>query len=52
MRLCGDAEGSGWVVVIPGVPSYQDVRRVGGHGRELGVLRSRDRSASGVRFEL
>ena len=34
MSLGSDAEGSRRVVVVPGVPSNEDVRRVGGHGHD------------------
>lgn len=36
MSLGGNAEGSGWVVIIPRVSSNENVRRIGSHGRKLG----------------
>ena len=47
--LSGNAEGSSWVVVIPGVPSDENVRRIGGHGHDQGTVCPRDRSSSEVR---
>ena len=38
VSLGSDAERSRGVVIIPGVPGNKNVRRVGGHGRNLGVL--------------
>ena len=49
--LGGDAEGSRGVVIIPGVSSNENVRRVRGHGRDLGVVRSRDQSSSEWNFD-
>lgn len=35
VSLSGNAEGSRWVVIIPGVSSNENVRRIDGHGRKV-----------------
>jgi hypothetical protein len=54
MSLSSNAERSRRIVVIPGIPSNENVRRVGGHGRSLRlasleVLSPRDSNPSEIR---